>query len=202
MPLKVTKTKYKSDAVRNKVRLVCANQKCRGRRGAPSCRRWDIWEGGEGGVGSDHNENAPKRSMHDKILADTDSDDDVPLRANRYGPHYTMNRNAKPLQRGEESAKRHRQDGLSVASKYARTASGRTASTTRNGSGAERERRSRSIGLAASQRRSEREREEEKKSQGWHVAASQRRSEREREDKKDAGYYIYIYICICIYIYI
>jgi hypothetical protein len=79
LPLKVTKTKYKNEAVRNKVRLGCANQECRGRRGAPFCTGWDIWEGaeGEGGCGSGHSKGAPKRAKHDKILVDTDSDEDV-----------------------------------------------------------------------------------------------------------------------------
>ena len=75
VPLKVTKTKYKNDALRNDLKLVCANQTCRGSRAR--CRGWDIWEGGEEGGGADHNENAPKRSKHDTFLVDTDSDDDV-----------------------------------------------------------------------------------------------------------------------------
>jgi hypothetical protein len=102
-PLKVKKTKYKNEAVRNKVKLVCANQKCRGRRDAPRCKGWDIWEVGEGGGGSDHNENTPKRLKHEKI--GVDSDDDLPLK----------DRKAKLLSCEEVlSVERNRQDGLDV----------------------------------------------------------------------------------------
>jgi hypothetical protein len=51
LPLQVKKTKYKKEAVRNKVKLVCANQECRGRRMPPRCKGWDIWfpRGSNGG---------------------------------------------------------------------------------------------------------------------------------------------------------
>jgi hypothetical protein len=112
LPLKLMKPKHKNEEnastktrkrVRNKVELICANQKCRGGRDAPRSKGWDVWEGGEEGGGSDHNENAPKRLKHEEIVVD--SNDDLPLK----------DRKAKLLSCDEVlSVERNRQDGLNV----------------------------------------------------------------------------------------
>ena len=82
-----------------------------------------------------------------------------------------------------DKAGREQAHGLSVANKYARTASGRTASTTRN----KRVSCSGGLGASGSQRRSAAAREREREKKILKAGTSQRRSDaaKEREDKKD-----------------